>query len=211
LAGFGGDIGGSGGTDPAGSGGDIGGIGGGGAGGFPGGFGGGGAGGFPGGFGGGGAGSGGTGGAGSGGGPQVPDTPPTCITDLYAACWPEGACTSDDDGATTCYASGVRVVTTPVEGGCFGSSTTTDYYKPDGSLCFSFMDAAFMAQACENHYRIWYDSNRSVVASQTDSFQRPPARYPTCQNEPTVPCEASTGRCSWPTPTCTPGDCPDPG
>jgi len=143
--------------------------------------------------------------AGGGGGP-VPSTLPTCITDLYDACWPEGACRDDAGDATRCYDSGVTIVTEPLVGGCSGGATKR-YHKPDGSPCFSFMSGAFMGQACENYFQLWYDATGNVVADQTTSFLQPPKLYPTCFDEPTTPCDASSGRCSWPSTACTPGNC----
>lgn len=193
LAGAGGDKGGSGGAGgalPAGNGGSVAGTetGGAGSGGV--------------------GGSAGTGGAGSGGAP-VPDTLPTCITDLYADCWPEGACTLDEASGTRCYESGVRVVVEPVDGACFENNATTTYYKPDGSRCFEHVDAALTAQACETHIVTWADASGAVVADQTSHYSNPPQRkaYPTCSDTTATPCSGE--RCRYPTAeACTPGTCP---
>jgi hypothetical protein len=146
----------------------------------------------------------GSGSGGTGGGP-IPDTLPTCITDLYAACWPEGACYDDADLGMRCWDSGVRVVAEPVAGSCFESATTT-YYKPDGSVCFSLYDAMLMGQACETRFVHWRDANNQIVADQSAAGMQPPKLYPTCSNAPTAPCTGA--RCDWPTSTCSPGECP---
>jgi hypothetical protein len=162
----------------------------------------------------GGAASGGSdGGAGAGGGGQpVPDTLPTCITDLYAACWPEGACTLDEASGTRCYESGVRVVVEHAVDGCFEQDARTKYYKADGSLCFEHFDVWLSGHACETHSVTWRDASGAIVADQSSSYTnppRPPKAYPTCGDMTATPC--SGDRCSYPSAqACTPGTCGPP-
>jgi hypothetical protein len=162
----------------------------------------------------GGAGSGGIdGGAGAGsGGQPVPDTLPTCITDLYAACWPEGACTLDEASGTRCYESGVRVVVEPAVDGCFEQDARTRYYRADGSLCFEHFDVWLSGHACETHSVTWRDASGTIVADQSSSYTnppQPPKAYPTCGDMTATPC--SGDRCSYPSAQiCTPGTCGPP-
>jgi len=147
--------------------------------------------------------SGSVGGAGAAGtgGTSVVSSLPTCLTDLFAACWPEGACQEDTARNAVCYDSGVRVVTTPLAGGC-ANSTTLTYYAADGSVCFVHSSGRYMGQACENFFDAYYDGANTVIATASGG-------QVSCVTTPTVPCDLTTDHCSWPTDTCLPGACPD--
>lgn len=63
---------------------------------------------------------------------------PSCIGDLTKDCPPTGACVVQRVGMEnrTCYASGVKNVTSIAIGGMSASLTVT-YYKPGGAICYT--------------------------------------------------------------------------
>lgn len=150
---------------------------------------------------------------GSGGTAGQPSALPTCITDLYEACWPFGSCSVDTADSTTCYESGVSIVSEPLTSNgltCFG--TRKRFYKADGSPCYS-LEAGARQPGCEIGFQEWYGPDGTLVARASSYLgTMTPA---SCVEGPTVACDIGAGgagtHCTWPSSdVCDPGQCTPP-
>jgi hypothetical protein len=127
---------------------------------------------------------GGRGGSSGGNDGGVPQTIPCCVASLMAACQTDGACVraagDAGDGARTCYASGVKVISSAVpppqsfeeclarpDGFC--QRSLTEVYKPDGSLCYSKEIASYCGQGCEVTFETWRTGAGAIVAQASYS------------------------------------------
>ena len=118
----------------------------------------------------GGAGTGGV--SGTGGAANTPLlTLPDCVTNLMAACPPQGACTSaspDDKSYNVCFASGVRATLSqvPNASACVpGLASVMTVTKIDGSVCYSVESYADNGMQCEGGRYIWRDAAGVQIAT----------------------------------------------
>lgn len=164
------------------------------------------------------AGAGGTGG-GAGSMPLAPA--PGCVLELIAGCPLAGACQrADADGGVqqTCYASGVRAVSTTVRE-CVSTQSgdrmsVLEVYNADGTLCYRQESHCECPQGCEIVHLTWRNAAGDSVAtgySGTVTTVMCAESGETC----TGPWNSSTGKfpCLPPAPdqACTAGSsCPSP-
>lgn len=173
----------------------------------------------------GGSGTGGIGGSGTGGsstggiGGNATWTPPTCLTDLFAACPIDGACVSHAGDAGVgdryCFASGARAERTNVSV-CGAVSQPNDdvvtVTKADGTACFTVTTSWF---GCEVGTYTWTNAAGTVVAiGSTQGGGTGGIGGPSLEcagTGETISCQKGCGRTAllwFASGTCPVGDCP---